>query len=621
MSNSTDLATKLAVHRYLRQIRREWRLTIPGLILPGIGNILAAYVPPLIVAAILVRFKTTRPDLHEVMPYLVLFAVAWFSGEVIWRISDACLNKAVAKSMRSLYSEAMTELIHKDISFFHDNFAGSLTKKVVGYGKNFDTFISTLSYDVTSSFIPLLFAVAVLWRFSPLLVFGLLGFMVVIGVVLLPLIRRRQHLVHARELASNRMAGYVADVISNMDAVQAFAHEQFELRQNEKLVADYTKRSRASWDFHNTRINMAISPLYVLTNVVGLALAITFGKNASSLATIFISFSYYTSTTRVLWQFNHIYRSIENAISEAAQYTQLLFVPNRLTVPEKPVNLSIQHGEIEFKNVDFAYSDAQGDPLFENLNLHIAPGEKVALVGHSGGGKTTVTKLLLRFVDVTGGELLIDSQNIAHGKLEYLRHAIAYVPQEPIMFHRTLRDNIRYGKLAATEAEIIDAAKKAHAHEFIEKLPHGYDTLVGERGVKLSGGQRQRIAIARAMVKDAPILVLDEATSALDSESERLIQDALWRLMEGRTAIVIAHRLSTIQRLDRIIVLDNGRIIEQGSHAELLKRGGAYAKLWSHQSGGFLDDDGVDGESVDESSPTRHNKSVPRRHSRRLVGH
>jgi ATP-binding cassette, subfamily B, bacterial len=598
MSNSTDQATKLAVHRYLRQIWRERKLAIPGLLLPGVGNILGAYVPPLIVAAILVRFKTTRPDLHQVLPYLVLFALTWLSGELIWRISDACLNKAVARSIRNLYQEAMAELIHKDIGFFHDNFAGALTKKVVGYGKNFDTFVSTLSYDIASSFIPLLFAVVVLWRFSPLLVFGLLGFMVVIGAVLLPLIRRRQRLVHARELASNRMAGYVADVISNMDAVQAFAHEQFELSQSEKLVADYTKKSQASWDFHNTRINMAISPLYVLTNVMGLALAILFGKNATSLATIFISFSYYTSTTRVLWQFNHIYRSIENAISEAAQYTQLLLVPNKLTEPAEPIKLNLRRGKIEFRNVDFAYSDDAADPLFENLNLHIAPGEKLALVGHSGGGKTTVTKLLLRFVDVTSGELLIDGQNIAHGPLQDLRSSIAYVPQEPIMFHRTLRENIRYGKLGATDAEIIEAAKKANAHEFIEKLPHGYETLVGERGVKLSGGQRQRVAIARAMIKDAPILVLDEATSALDSESERLIQDALWRLMEGRTAIVIAHRLSTIQRLDRIVVLDNGAISEQGSHAELLANDGIYAKLWSHQSGGFLDDDDTEAESA-----------------------
>lgn len=214
----------------------------------------------------------------------------------------------------------------------------------------------------------------------------------------------------------------------------------------------------------------------------------------------------------------------------------------------------------------------------------------MALVGHSGGGKTTITMLLLRFMDIDRGQIRIDGQNIATVKQRQLRSSIAYVPQDPALFHRTLTENIRYGKLDASQEEVVRVAKMAHAAEFIDKLRHGYETLVGERGVKLSGGQRQRIAIARAMLKNAPILVLDEATSALDSESEKLIQDVLWKLMEGRTAIVIAHRLSTIQRMDRIVVLKEGKIVEQGTHQELLQKAGVYAKLWAHQSGGFLKD-------------------------------
>jgi ATP-binding cassette subfamily B protein len=241
--------------------------------------------------------------------------------------------------------------------------------------------------------------------------------------------------------------------------------------------------------------------------------------------------------------------------------------------------------------MSFTHPDSrQDDALFAHLNLTIKASEKIGLVGHSGSGKTTLTKLLLRFSDIDDGKILIDGQNIADITQDALRQQIAYVPQEPLLFHRSIRENIAYGKPEASDTEVTEAARKAHALDFIEKLPQQFDTLVGERGVKLSGGQRQRIAIARAILKDAPILVLDEATSALDSESEKLIQAALWELMKGRTAIVIAHRLSTIQKMDRIVVLHDGEIMEQGTHAKLVENSGIYAQLWAHQSGGFLED-------------------------------
>jgi ATP-binding cassette subfamily B protein len=288
-----------------------------------------------------------------------------------------------------------------------------------------------------------------------------------------------------------------------------------------------------------------------------------------------------------MWEFNRIYRNLEGALTDAAQFGELLLDPPRVVDVSAPRPFAPDHYGVDLREVSFRHSPEQ-PLLFDRFALTVPPGTKVGLVGRSGGGKTTLTRLLLRFVDVEGGAIAIGGQPIDRISQAALRQAIAYVPQDPAMFHRTIADNIRFARPDASDADVHRAAAMAHAAEFIEALPAGYDTLVGERGVKLSGGQRQRIAIARAILKDAPILILDEATSSLDSESEAHIQDALWTLMAGRTAIVIAHRLSTVRGMDELVVLEHGRIVEQGSHESLLAVGEHYASLWSHQSGGFL---------------------------------
>jgi ATP-binding cassette subfamily B protein len=302
---------------------------------------------------------------------------------------------------------------------------------------------------------------------------------------------------------------------------------------------------------------------------------------------VFITFSYYSTATRVMWEFNRIYRNMEGALTDAAQFAELLLEPPTVMDADAPDVFSPSDYGVGFRNVSFRYSDSQ-PLLFECFNLTIASGTKVGLVGRSGGGKTSLTRLLLRFSDIEAGDIVIGGQPIDRVPQAALRKVIGYVPQDPSMFHRTIADNIRVGRPEATDAEMRRAARLAHAADFIEALPAGYETMVGERGVKLSGGQRQRVAIATAILKDAPILILDEATSSLDSESEALIQDALLTLLAGRTAIVIAHRLSTVKRMDELIIMEQGAVAERGSHEALLARTGIYAALWAHQSGGFL---------------------------------
>jgi ATP-binding cassette subfamily B protein len=326
----------------------------------------------------------------------------------------------------------------------------------------------------------------------------------------------------------------------------------------------------------------------VLANTLGLTIALAAsGRTGSNLEAVFITFSYYSTITRIMWEFNRIYRNLEGSLTDAAQFAELLLDPPAIVDAPQAETFVPRDFGIQFRDMSFRYSPEQ-PLLFERFSLTVDPGARAGLVGRSGGGKTTITRLLLRFADVERGEILIGGQRIDRVPQAELRKLIGYVPQDPSMFHRSIADNIRFGRPGASDVEVRRAAMLAHAAEFIEALPEGYQTLVGERGVKLSGGQRQRVAIARAILKDAPILILDEATSSLDSESEALIQDALWTLMARRTAIVIAHRLSTVKRMDQLVVIERGGIVETGSHEALLARGGTYASLWAHQSGGFL---------------------------------
>ncbi len=558
--------------------------------------ILQQFIPPLLIADALQRLST-----HAYAPDQLLDTFGWqlviyallilFSGMVVWRVVIILIWKLEAMVTRSIDRQVYDYLLQHSAHFHANRFGGALISQAIKLSGSYIRFADTTLFEIYTFVVSFVATVVILLPRSPLFVLILTVISAGYLVLMYFVTRRLRAVNEAETVALNHQNGYLADTVTNVMAVKSFAAEDFERSHFAKATTD---TQHATFRLMRASTNRDVLAGGIINMIEIAAFAIAIGGVVllrADVTTAFLLLSYTSNIARRLWEFNsHVLRQYNKAFGDSAEMVRVLNTPVDIQDPSRPEKSRISRGEIAFDNVTFTHADA-GDALFKKLQLTIKPGEKIGLVGHSGSGKTTLTKLLLRFADVDAGAVKIDGQNIAAIRQADLRRAIAYVPQEPLLFHRTIRDNIAYGLPRASKKRIIEAAKAANAHDFIQTLPQKYETLVGERGVKLSGGQRQRVAIARAMIKDAPILVLDEATSALDSESEKLIQSALWRLMEGRTTIVIAHRLSTIQKMDRIIVLDNGKILEQGTHNELLRQSsGTYAKLWTHQSGGFLED-------------------------------
>lgn len=588
---STNKQTLQIFWRFTKQRKLYFAIGTLGAVL---GTLTMDVLPPLVISFAFDKLQSTIDSgtslsIAPFLPYLYGYFGLMIGAVIIWRTQVWFVWKYEILVIEKLAMYIFNHLQNMGSRFHANRFGGSLVSQTNKFLGAFERVIDEFTWSVTTGITAYISSLIILALLAPQ--YAVVFFILSAFYLRIMYWRNKITLPQDRKLATSESdrTAKIADMITNVSAVNAFAAEKHETKLFENQAKETTGQY---WKLlHKVMINDSLS--HTITSIinmsafaVGILAITTFDAEAGVL---FLTVSYTMSLGRRLWESNRVMRNFNRSFGDATDMTEILSLEPEIKDPKNPEQFDIRRGSIEFNGVNFTHPEADG-PLFENFDLKIKQGEKIGLVGHSGSGKTSLTKLLLRFSDIQDGSISIDGQDITKITQHDLRSHIAYVPQEPLLFHRSLAENIAYGNPDATQQEIEGVAKLAHAHEFIEKLPEKYATLVGERGVKLSGGQRQRVAIARAMLKNAPILLLDEATSALDSESEVLIQDALWKLMQNRTAIVIAHRLSTIQKMDRIIVLDEGEIVEQGSHKELLRKDGVYAKLWSHQSGGFIED-------------------------------
>lgn len=556
----------------------------------GIGIIFGNIIRPYIYKDIIDLFTSgISPDLMygKALNLFLTFVVIVVIYNIGYRIGDFSVSIFESKVMKELYDLTFNRLLKHSYTFFSNNFSGSIVAKTKRFIRSFELLGDAISYQIYFAFLTLFGILVVLFIKAPIL--GLLFFIwsLIYVFVTFIFIRKKIQLDAIEAEADSKVTGYLSDAILNALNIKIFGNHRYEQKRFEISTTSEERKRIHAWFFGNYQ-NLAQAIMMAVLQISVLYLCIYLWRtNAVSVGTIVLVQTYVIVLLDILWDLGKAMTKTMKALTDMKEVVEIFDTVPDILDPENPEKLVINKGYIKFDSVSFKYTE--GVDVFSNINFDIKPGERIGLVGNSGGGKSTITKLLMRFSDVTDGKITIDEQDIRSITQEDLRSTISYVPQESILFHRTIRENILYGNVKTTNEEVERVAKKAHAHEFILNLPQGYDTLVGERGVKLSGGERQRIAIARAMLKNSPILILDEATSSLDSVSEAYIQESFNELMKDKTSLVIAHRLSTIAKMDRIIVLKEGKIMETGTHAELLELKGSYADLWNHQSGGFIE--------------------------------
>ncbi|QXI30009.1 ABC transporter ATP-binding protein [Pseudomonas vanderleydeniana] len=579
---------------YLYYLRQVW----PSFVALLIVGLFAA-----LIEVALFSYLSRIIDLAQVTPNTQFFSV--HGGELLWMavvalvlrpiffgLHDLLVHQTISPGMTSLIRwQNHSYVLRQSLNFFQNDFAGRIAQRIMQTGNSLrdsavqavDALWHVLIYVISA----MVLFVEADWRLMIPLLLWLAGYC---GALYYFVPRVKQRSVESSD-ARSKLMGRIVDGYTNITTLKLFAHTHFEQQYAREALVEQTEKTQLASRVV-TSMDVAITSMngLLIVSTTGLALWL-WTQSLVSVGAIALTTGLVIRIVNmsgwIMWVVNGIFENIgmvQDGLQTIAQ-------PITVTDREQAPRLAVSRGEVRFEHVDFHYGKRSG--VISDLNLTIRPGEKIGLIGPSGAGKSTLVNLLLRLYDVQGGRILVDDQDIAQVAQESLRESVGMITQDTSLLHRSIRDNLLYGKPDASDAQLYEAVLKARADEFIPLLSDaegrtGFDAHVGERGVKLSGGQRQRIAIARVLLKNAPILIMDEATSALDSEVEAAIQESLETLMEGKTVIAIAHRLSTIARMDRLVVLEHGRIAETGSHAELLARGGLYARLWQHQTGGFV---------------------------------
>jgi len=577
--------------RFFWYFIKPYKLHVAGLILVAFLWALYISIQPYILKLLIngaINYGQSQNNLKQYLlwPASAYVILSLLRYSILFRFYDYMVLQLIPNLKRDIERKMFSYLEQHSYYYFQNHFAGSLSNKIFDMVRGLPEILILVTDRGVVICLSIIMADAMMYSVKPILALILTIWALTFFCISWLLSKKGQYYSREFSEAGSILVGKVVDSITNITNVRLFASNKFEDEYVSTYTDDYVdKDRRMQWYILKVRTFQSLSAT-IMTALIMLFLVYGYIHKTVTIGDFALVLTLISKLVENFWGASNEFVRFGQTVGNCKQALSIISVPHEIIDAPHATELNVTHGRIDFNNVTFHYQ--RNHNLFHNKNVSIAAGSKVGLVGFSGSGKTTFVNLILRFFEIESGRIMIDGQDITKVTQDSLHKNIALIPQDTSLFHRTLIENIRYGRLSATDEEVIDASKKAHCHDFISKLPDGYNSLVGERGIKLSGGQRQRIAIARAILKQAPILILDEATSSLDSVTEKHIQSGLHNLMAGCTTIVIAHRLSTLAEMDRILVFDKGHIIEDGSHNQLLKTKGHYAKMWHMQAGGFL---------------------------------